>query len=82
MKKCCVTIICLFLISNPSLQSQDLDELYFGTDETFEVMTWNIEWFPKNNQITVDYVTQIIQELDVDILAIQELMIPICLIKC
>ena len=72
MKKFCVTIICLFLISNPSLQSQDLDELYFGTDETFEVMTWNIEWFPKNNQITVDYVTQIIQALDVDILAIQE----------
>ena len=72
MKKFCVTIICLFLISNPFLQSQDLDELYFGTDETFEVMTWNIEWFPKNNQITVDYVTQIIQALDVDILAIQE----------
>jgi len=72
MKKFCVTIICLFLISNSSLQSQDLDELYFGTDETFEVMTWNIEWFPKNNQITVNYVTQIIQALDVDILAIQE----------
>jgi len=72
MKKFCVTIICLFLISNPFLQSQDLDELYFGTDETFEVMTWNIEWFPKNNQITVDYVTQIIQALDIDLLAIQE----------
>ncbi len=55
-----------------NLNGQDLDELYFGTDETFEVMTWNIEWFPKNNQITVDYVTQIIQALDVDILAIQE----------
>ena len=52
--------------------AQDLDELYFGTDETFEVMTWNIEWFPKNDQITVDYVTQIIQALDIDLLAIQE----------
>ncbi len=52
--------------------AQDLDDLYFGTDETFEVMTWNIEWFPKNDQITVDYVTQIILALDIDILAIQE----------
>ena len=60
------------LYFNLNLSGQDLDELYFGTDETFEVMTWNIEWFPKNNQITVDYVTQIIQALDVDILAIQE----------
>ena len=65
------TIIPL-LYFNLNLNGQDLDELYFGTDETFEVMTWNIEWFPKNNQITVDFVTQIIQALDIDILAIQE----------
>jgi len=60
------------LYFNLNLNGQDLDDLYFGTNETFEVMTWNIEWFPKNNQITVDYVTQIIQALDIDILAIQE----------
>ena len=30
-------------------------------------MTWNIEWFPKNDQITVDYVTEIIQQLDLDL---------------
>ena len=52
---------------------QDLDDLDFGTDSTFEILTWNIEWFPKNGAVTVDYVTQIIQALDVDILAIQEL---------
>jgi len=60
------------LYININLNGQDIDELYFGTDETFEVMTWNIEWFPKNNQTTVDYVTQIINALDIDILAIQE----------
>jgi len=65
------TIISL-LYFNLNLNGQDLEELYFGTDETFEVITWNIEWFPKNSQITVDYVIQIIQALDVDILAIQE----------
>ena len=24
-------------------------------------MTWNIEWFPKNGQITINYVKQIIE---------------------
>jgi len=28
--------------------SQDFEELYFGTDENLDVMTWNIENFPKN----------------------------------
>ena len=51
---------------------QDFDELYFGTDNALDIMTWNIEWFPKNGEITVDYVSQIIEVLDVDILAIQE----------
>ncbi len=52
--------------------AQTLDDLEFGTDTTFEVVTWNIEWFPKNGQITVNYVKQIIENLDVDLLAIQE----------
>ena len=33
--------------------AQDLDELYFGTDDDLDLMTWNIEWFPKNGQVTV-----------------------------
>ena len=61
----------LFLFS-VNLSAQDFDELEFGTDSTFEILTWNIEWFPKNGQITVDYVTQIIQALEIDVLAIQE----------
>ena len=73
MKKFCVTIICLFLISNPSLQSQDLEDLSFGEDNSLDIATWNIEWFPKNGQATVEYVTQILQQLDLDILAMQEL---------
>ena len=52
--------------------SQDIDELYFGTDDDLDVMTWNIEWFPKNGQVTIDYVSQIIDVLDIDVLAIQE----------
>ena len=52
--------------------SQDFDELYFGSDDAFDIVTWNIEWFPKNGTVTVDYVSEIIKALDADILAIQE----------
>ena len=53
--------------------TQDFDDLSFGTDNTLDIITWNIEWFPKNGQTTVNYVTEIIEALDVDVLAIQEL---------
>ena len=53
--------------------AQTLDDLEFGTDTTFEVLTWNIEHFPKNGQATVNYVKQIIQNLDVDLCALQEI---------
>ena len=66
-----IVIISLFL-SYTSLVSQNIEDLSFGTDTTFEVMSWNIEWFPKNGQITIDYVIEIIEALDVDLLAIQE----------
>jgi len=56
-----------------SIQAQTLDNLNFGTDEALEIATWNIEWFPKNGQTTVDYVSEIIKNLDLDVYAIQEI---------
>ena len=61
-----------FMMLVSQLVSQDLDDLEFGTHTTFEIVTWNIEWFPKNGQTTVNYVTNIIQSLEIDVLAIQE----------
>ncbi|MEA1971711.1 MAG: endonuclease/exonuclease/phosphatase family protein [Candidatus Cloacimonadota bacterium] len=66
-------LIFFYMIISFSAFSQDIDDLYFGTDNTFEAMTWNIEWFPKNGTVTTDYVAQIIEALDVDLLAIQEI---------
>ncbi len=60
-------ILPLFVI----LFAQDFPSL--GSNESFDFMTWNIEWFPKNGQITIDYVTQIIEQTEVDVIAIQEL---------
>ena len=73
MKKFFFSLISLFLLSNISLQSQDLEDLSFGEDNSLDIATWNIEWFPKNGQITVEYVAEIIEQLDLDVLAIQEL---------
>ena len=64
--------ILLFFIAIAISLSNDFEELYFGTDETLDIMTWNIENFPKNGSITTNYVTEIIQYLNIDVLAIQE----------
>jgi len=65
-------IIYSFLLLVGILFPQDLEDLSFGDDASLDVATWNIEWFPKNDQTTVDYVSDIINLLDLDILAIQE----------
>tara|TARA_R110000787_G_scaffold96415_5_gene199802 strand:+ start:20442 stop:21605 length:1164 start_codon:yes stop_codon:yes gene_type:complete len=62
----------LFLLMSSFLLNAQIEELSFGTEDTFEVMTWNIEHFPKNGQTTVNYVSEIIEALDVDLIAIQE----------
>jgi endonuclease/exonuclease/phosphatase family metal-dependent hydrolase len=57
---------CLFLTA------QSIQDLSFGTEATLDIMTWNIEQFPKNGETTVTYVKDIIEALDVDIVALQE----------
>ena len=72
MKTIRIRVVIYLLLLGLSTSGQTIEDLAFGTDTTFEVMTWNIEWFPKNGQVTVDYVIDIIEALDVDLLAIQE----------
>lgn len=55
------------------LKGQSLHNLSFGTDSTLEVLTWNVEWFPKAGQRTMDSVRQVILALDVDVIALQEI---------
>lgn len=64
-------ILFLSFVLKPFAQS--LKDLSFGTDSTFEVITWNIEHFPKNGKTTIDSVIQIIKALDVDVVALQEI---------
>ncbi len=44
-----------------------------GTDSTVDILTWNIEWFPKNGQTTIDETAQIISNLDGDVYAVEEI---------
>jgi endonuclease/exonuclease/phosphatase family metal-dependent hydrolase len=44
-----------------------------GTDTTLEVVTWNLEQFAKAGDATVEYVVQVIEGLDVDLVAMQEI---------
>ncbi len=45
----------------------------FGSDRTFEVATWNLQNFPKNGEKTLDRLVKIIQALDIDLYAVQEI---------
>ncbi len=66
-----IIIISSYFMVAP-LFAQDLEYLSFGDDNSLDIATWNIEWFPKNNQTTVNFVTEIIELLELDVLAIQE----------
>lgn len=42
-------------------------------DTELNVVTWNIEWFPKNDAVTFNKVQDIIDDLDADLIAVQEI---------
>ncbi|MBN2461308.1 MAG: endonuclease/exonuclease/phosphatase family protein [Candidatus Cloacimonetes bacterium] len=48
------------------------ENLRFGSGETLEIVTWNIQNFPKS-EYTVEYVSRIMQAVDADIYALQEI---------
>ncbi len=50
--------------------NQDFPQL--GNDQSFDIATWNIENFPKNNN-TIEYVQDIIETSNLDIIALQEI---------
>jgi len=62
----------VFLISSYTLSAQSISDLYFGTDTTFDIISWNIEWFPKNNT-TASKVQEILTRLEADVYALQEI---------
>ena len=76
--KTCFTSLLLIFFTNQII-AQNLGNLSFGTDSTFEVVSWNIEWFPKNGQTTANYVQTILTNLQADIYALQEIYRQTCI---
>lgn len=54
-------------------QAQHLQDLDLGRPSTLEVVTWNIETFPKNGFHTIDSVREVIRALNADLYAFQEI---------
>ena len=61
-------MVILFLLAMSYAQTYP----QIGRNETLDIVTWNIENFPKNNQ-TINYLSEIINEINVDIIALQEI---------
>jgi hypothetical protein len=66
-------IFLLFLFSSAASFCQNIENLQFGSDSTLDIMTWNIEAFPKAGQNTMDSVRKIVEALDMDIIGVQEI---------
>ena len=66
-----LTFSILFLSS--FLQSQSLADLNFGGEGSFEVVTWNLEFFPKNDQTTIDSTALAMTAINADVYALQEI---------
>ena len=46
---------------------------FFGQNHTLDIVSWNIEYFPKN-ELTVNEIYPIIDSLNIDIIALQEIV--------
>jgi endonuclease/exonuclease/phosphatase family metal-dependent hydrolase len=85
MKTCLLFLIILFSIFNQACDKVHiLDEISdtntdlnivsrYGTEKSFDIVTWNIEHFPKNQIYTMHYLLRIIKCMDVDLIAVQEI---------
>jgi endonuclease/exonuclease/phosphatase family metal-dependent hydrolase len=66
-----VFLICFML--SIRVGGQNLSDLSFGSQNELDIMTWNLEWFPKNGASTADSVAQVIRALGMDVVACQEI---------
>ena len=71
MKK--VLLLIAFLSFQFLGKTQGLQQLTFGTPNSLEVLTWNLEHFAKSGQTTIDSTALVIKSLNADIIAFQEI---------
>lgn len=59
--------------NTPLVPPDDENFLSFGSDESFEIVTWNLRTFPLD-QSSLQTIAQIIPQMNVDVIAFQEIM--------
>ncbi|MFW6302926.1 MAG: choice-of-anchor J domain-containing protein [Bacteroidales bacterium] len=65
-------LITALSLSSLLVFAQSIDDLSYGTDNSLEIISWNIQTFPLDETETADYITQLVPALDADIIAVQE----------
>ena len=69
-------IIYIFLLLFFSCSQEDaanINPIHFGSDDSLDIITWNIENFPKSSS-TINYVADLVQAFNgIDIIALQEI---------
>ena len=74
MVKSKILLIVIFLIGCANELEYPLKEkIQFGSRESLDIVTWNLENFPKNDLQTVNEVIELIAIIDADIIALQEI---------
>lgn len=71
--QCKIQLLIFALILYGQVFGQNLTDISFGNDSTFDIITWNIEWFTKNGVTTVDSDNKIIESLSADLIELQEI---------
>ncbi len=66
-------IVIFFVCLTFTLNSQSLSHISYGDDNNFEVVSWNLEFFPKNGQYTIDSVALAMASMNADVYALQEI---------
>ena len=71
-------IIFLFLFlscanDNSAASDNISNQSLFGIRDNLNIITWNIENFPKEDELTIDYLVETINLMELDIIALQEI---------
>ncbi|MCK4311235.1 MAG: endonuclease/exonuclease/phosphatase family protein, partial [Candidatus Cloacimonetes bacterium] len=72
MKKILILLLITSCVIIEQLPEVQYEKLTFGTDSTLEIMTWNIQNFPKSEH-TINYAAKIINAIDADVIGLQEI---------
>lgn len=74
MSKYSILIFFILFYSCSEENDNFFETVNFGTTETLDIVTWNIENYPKQNELTTEYVSNFINSMnDVDVIALQEI---------